>query len=839
MTTQGQASVQIVADLSRFASRLSRELNRILQNVQVDARPVAEKIVRSIERHLAGARLNAARMRIDPTGTQIDAREIVRQVGRQIQRALGTLNVSGSRITFTRVRIDTRGIIRQIERALSGQRITASRLVIDLARVRVDTRHIVNQIRSALRGLSFAGIGRGLTIGRDIGAVVSAAASTAASAASSIAELTAKIGGLTIAIGAALGVIADLAQVLNVAFLVPAGLAALVTVIGVVKLATLGLSEAWEASGEALSGSAGDVQAYREALAKLAPAARDLIMVLRGWKPVLDELARAVQQSVFVGIASQIHDLSVIYFPILRQGLLKVGAAINKTLHSLAEFLKTPAAIEAVKHIIDATAEATEFLGQALKSVVAALFSIADVGSEFLPGIAKSAANAAKRFEEWAFHARETGQMREWLKTALSILKDMIGVSVNVARSFLAISRAASDEKLGQGILKQLKDWSGKLADYLNSPAGQKKLREFFADVKDALKDIKKFFEDLADPNSQLRKDLKDTLIVLKDIRDVFVEIDGWAHRISGRIDAIKTAVLGAWAALSTPITVGDEVSTFVDGAISTISALPVRVAAALSTLPAVVSGVFAGAWRAAVTGAAQIVNDTAATASTLPGRAAAALSGLRATVGGVLAQAWVSAVAATADGRARVVAQIAELRGQIVSVFASAGSWLVGAGRSLMQGLLNGIVEKIGALRGKLGDITISIPDWKGPLTRDLVLLRPAGEAIMSGLIAGIDAQLPALRAQLSAITADIGGPRVGRPIAADVGPLPSTSALNGPPGAHAESRAAAASALSGPIVIDNHIHIGDEVVRVVRSEIDESIRDTRRRVLAGAGSR
>ena len=45
--------------------------------------------------------------------------------------------------------------------------------------------------------------------------------------------------------------------------------------------------------------------------------------------------------------------------------------------------------------------------------------------------------------------------------------------------------------------------------------------------------------------------------------------------------------------------------------------------------------------------------------------------------------------------------------------------------------------------------------------------------------------------------------------------------------------------AALGGPRVIENHIHIGDEVVRVVRTEISNSGRGLRRRVLAGAGAR
>ena len=41
------------------------------------------------------------------------------------------------------------------------------------------------------------------------------------------------------------------------------------------------------------------------------------------------------------------------------------------------------------------------------------------------------------------------------------------------------------------------------------------------------------------------------------------------------------------------------------------------------------------------------------------------------------------------------------------------------------------------------------------------------------------------------------------------------------------------------GPLVVENHIEVGGEVVRVVRTEISAHDRNTKRRVTAGAGAR
>ncbi|MFJ9027560.1 hypothetical protein ACIRQP_03390 [Streptomyces sp. NPDC102274] len=109
-----------------------------------------------------------------------------------------------------------------------------------------------------------------------------------------------------------------------------------------------------------------------------------------------------------------------------------------------------------------------------------------------------------------------------------------------------------------------------------------------------------------------------------------------------------------------------------------------------------------------------------------------------------------------------RVVSLIAFVRsipGKVKSALGNLGSLLLGAGRSIVQGLINGVTGMIGALRSKFSSITNMIPDWKGPMTVDMKLLTPSGEALMSGLMAGVDKTVPALRSQLQGITSDIPG--------------------------------------------------------------------------------
>lgn len=85
-------------------------------------------------------------------------------------------------------------------------------------------------------------------------------------------------------------------------------------------------------------------------------------------------------------------------------------------------------------------------------------------------------------------------------------------------------------------------------------------------------------------------------------------------------------------------------------------------------------------------------------------------------------------------------------------------GSLLYNAGKNLIQGLINGVYDKLGSLRSAFSYVTSLIPSWKGPEEKDRKLLQPAGRAIMEGLNVGIEDGLPNLHRTLGDVTNSIG---------------------------------------------------------------------------------
>ena len=142
---------------------------------------------------------------------------------------------------------------------------------------------------------------------------------------------------------------------------------------------------------------------------------------------------------------------------------------------------------------------------------------------------------------------------------------------------------------------------------------------------------------------------------------------------------------------------------------------------------------------------------------------------------------AWNGITSTISSGVSRAVNFVRNLPNSIRNIFSNAGSWLLSAGKNIINGLLNGISSMIGAVKNKLSRLTSMLPSWKGPAPVDKVLLTPAGEMIMQGLINGLESQYGAVRSSLQGLTEDLTKPAtIG--LSADVQPLPARASTGRP---------------------------------------------------------
>lgn len=140
-----------------------------------------------------------------------------------------------------------------------------------------------------------------------------------------------------------------------------------------------------------------------------------------------------------------------------------------------------------------------------------------------------------------------------------------------------------------------------------------------------------------------------------------------------------------------------------------------------------------------------------------LPGKFANALGSLASTLFHIGQDAFNKLGDAERAGITKVLGLVKSIPGKVKAAIGSLSKLLWNAGSQIIQGLIDGVTSKISSLKSKLGGITKIIPDWKGPLDKDRILLKPAGVAIMEGLIDGIGSKQVALQTVLSKVTASV----------------------------------------------------------------------------------
>jgi phage-related protein len=95
--------------------------------------------------------------------------------------------------------------------------------------------------------------------------------------------------------------------------------------------------------------------------------------------------------------------------------------------------------------------------------------------------------------------------------------------------------------------------------------------------------------------------------------------------------------------------------------------------------------------------------------------------------------------VTAVSDAFGWVIDFVSSIPDKIGAFFKAAGTWLLGAGKAILQGLLDGLLAAWHKVTDFVSGIGKWIVDHKGPVSKDKKMLIPAGKAIMDGLNAGL----------------------------------------------------------------------------------------------------
>lgn len=115
----------------------------------------------------------------------------------------------------------------------------------------------------------------------------------------------------------------------------------------------------------------------------------------------------------------------------------------------------------------------------------------------------------------------------------------------------------------------------------------------------------------------------------------------------------------------------------------------------------------------------------------------------------------FVDTIRGLINGSLRLVLEA--IPNMVKGIFSGASSWLLNAGRAIIQGLVDGFRSAFGWVRDTLGELTAMIPNLKGPMSVDKVLLVDNAHAIMGGFADTLEKDQRPIKRNLQRFTSDL----------------------------------------------------------------------------------
>lgn len=256
-------------------------------------------------------------------------------------------------------------------------------------------------------------------------------------------------------------------------------LLALPAVLGVVGVAMAAVKVGTQGVGDAMSAMAsGDAKAIEETMAKLSPQAREFVKAWDGLKDKFKPMQQAIQNRLFEGLDAGVDGLTKNTLPAFGVGLNATSRELNKLAKEGLAAAGTPMFAGQLETAGTGAAGVLRELHGSIAPIPGAILNVVNTGMPFIRSLAAMAGGAIKTRAEFLGSAEGAEKMRGTIQRGVDTIKTMISIGQSVATVFGAIwSRMSAG---GGDVLGTIDRLAARLAEWINSVAGQRALDGFF-----------------------------------------------------------------------------------------------------------------------------------------------------------------------------------------------------------------------------------------------------------------------------------------------------------------------------------------------------------------------
>lgn len=226
---------------------------------------------------------------------------------------------------------------------------------------------------------------------------------------------------------------------------------------------------------------------------------------------------------------------------------------------------------------------------------------------------------------------------------------------------------------------------------------------------------------------------------------------------IQSVIQIVTAAISGDWEGVWNGIknlidTVWNGIKSIVDSVINAVKGIIDSVLNGIkdvfTNIWNAIKGTVEDVWNGIKSAVSSAINAVSSTISSVLSSIQGFFSNAWNSITNAVSSAWNGITSAVSNGVSSMMNLISSIPGRIMGFFGSAGSWLLSAGRNIIQGLINGITGAIGgaisAVKNAVGGIISGAKSLLGIHSPSTVFRDEVGGMIPPGLSEGVERKTP-----------------------------------------------------------------------------------------------